>query len=73
MAAVIALRPETDRGQTILNQLEVRYEIWPIQIVADGTRRYQLDGEGADIDGLDQLLSGIDSDWRNHLTNGRAD
>jgi hypothetical protein len=64
MAAVIAFRPETDRGQTILNQLEERYDIWPMQIVADGTRRYQLDGEGADVDGLDPMLTTIDPDWR---------
>jgi hypothetical protein len=76
MTAVIALRPETDRGQTILEQLEVRYEIWPMQIVANGTRRYHLDGEGADVlDGLDPMLISIDRDWRDHLTltNWRAD
>ena len=72
---MIALRPESDRGQTILNELEVRYEIWPMQIVADGTRRYHPDGEGADIDGLDPMLTSIDPDWRVHLTlsNWRAD
>ncbi len=68
MAAVIAFRPETDRGQTILNQLEVQFEIWPMQIVADGTRRYQLDAEDADFDALDPMLTGVDPDWRNHLS-----
>ena len=68
MAAVIALRPETDRGQAALNELEVRYAIWPMQIVADGTRRYHLEGEGADVDGVDAMLISIDPDWGNHLT-----
>jgi hypothetical protein len=54
---VIAMRPETDR----------------VHVAEDGTRRYRIDAEGADIDAFDPKLNEVDPGWRDHLTNWRDD
>jgi hypothetical protein len=68
MAAAITLHPETDRGTEILDELEKRTEVRPVDPVADdGTRRYYLDAQDADVDAFDPTLEKIDPDWRNHI------
>jgi hypothetical protein len=71
MTTVIALRPDDDRGQEILNALEQRTHLGPQQVVDDGTRRYLIDSPDAEVDAFDSTLDAIDPDWRNHLTNWR--
>jgi hypothetical protein len=75
MTVVIALKPnsidEGSRGVAILDALEERFEIEPDHVVADGTRRYAIDDEDADVDVLDPDLDRIDRDWRSHLTTWR--
>ena len=71
MTVVIAFRPETNRGRRILDDLEVRFGLWPMQIVGDGTRRYRTCQGGADVDGFDPLLDQVDGGWRDHLTTWR--
>jgi hypothetical protein len=73
MAAVIALRPDTPRGREILDELEQRLQMQPDHVEQDGTRRYHIDTQDADVDALDPALDSIDPDWRNHLTNWRVD
>jgi hypothetical protein len=68
MAAVIALRPETERGREILDDLENRHDKWPMNVLSDGTRRYQVDAPEADVDAFDPMLDDIDSDWRRHVS-----
>jgi len=70
MVAVIALRPDDDRGGEILDELERRTAPRPEQL-DDGTRRYYLDAPDADVDVFDPMLDKIDRDWRNHVTNWR--
>jgi hypothetical protein len=72
MAAVIALRPETDRGGEILDELEQRTRVQPDQIADDGTRRYNLHGNDVDVNALDPMLDKIDPDWREHIANRRG-
>ncbi len=50
MAAVIALRPKDDRGQEVLDEFEARFNIQPMQVIDDGTRRYHLDAKEAEVD-----------------------
>jgi hypothetical protein len=70
MAAEIALRPNDDRGREILDELEERTEMKPMELVDDdNTRCYYLSAKDADDDGFDPMLDQIDSDWRSHLTN----
>ena len=69
MAAVIALRPKDDRGQEVLDEFEARFNIQPMQVTDDGTRRYHLDAKDAEVDAFDSLLDKVDPDWSNHLTN----
>ncbi len=71
MAAVIALRPETEHGEEILDELERRTEVRPMQVIDDGTRRYYLDSVDADVDAFDSMLFQIDTGWREHITNWR--
>ena len=52
MASVIAFLPRTERGYQILDELELRFEIWPLQMLPDGTRRYQVDDEREMLSGL---------------------
>lgn len=72
MAAVIALRPEDDRGREILDELEKQTEVQPEQVVDDGTRRFYLHGKDVYVSSLDPLLDRIDPDWRDHVTNRRG-
>jgi hypothetical protein len=72
MAAVIALRPDTDRGREILDELEQQTQIRPEKVLGDGTRRYYLDAQDAGIDAFDPMLDKIDPDWRSHLLNWRG-
>jgi hypothetical protein len=74
MAAVIALRPETDRGREILDELEKRTELRPDPgaLAGDGTRRYWLAAEDAEVYVLDPELDKIDPDWRDHVTKWRG-
>lgn len=67
MTVVIAFRPDNDEGHKILDELENRFDLWP-QRLEDGTRRYQLDAESADVDALDPKLDAIDPDWRDHVS-----
>lgn len=69
MTVVIALRPHAKRGQGILDALEERRGMQPMQRLQDGTRRYRL--EDADVAEFDPMLDQIDPDWRNHITNWR--
>ncbi|MEK6273438.1 MAG: hypothetical protein AABM42_12480 [Actinomycetota bacterium] len=71
MATVIALRPDTERGREILDQLEQRIHVRPERVVDDGTRRFLLD-PNADVDAFNSTLDAIDSDWRSHLTDWRS-
>jgi hypothetical protein len=69
MANVIALRPETDRGRGILDEVEARIEMRPIEPVADdGTCRYYLHAVDAGVDALDPVLDKIDRDWHSQVT-----
>ena len=72
MAAVIALRPDTDRGREILDELEQQTQIRPKHVLGDGTRRYYLDARDAGVDAFDRMLDKIDRDWRSHLLNWRG-
>jgi hypothetical protein len=73
MAADIALRPETERGSEILDQLEQVSEIKPTEIIDDGTRRYHLNAEDADTHVFDPMLDKIDENWRDHIENWRGE
>ena len=72
MAAVIALRPEDDRGLEVLDEFEARFNIQPMQVIDDGTRRYHLDVKDAEVDAFDSMLDKVDPDWSHHLTNWRG-
>lgn len=72
MAVVIALCPETERGRQILDELEKQTHMHPMKELENGTRRYHLSAEDADVDAFDPMLNEIDSDWRHHVTNWRA-
>ena len=70
MGAVISLKPKDDRGNEILDELEARTEMEPDKsILEDGTRRYYLLVEAADVEAFDPLLDKIDSSWRDHVEN----
>ncbi len=42
-----------------------------MQVIDDGTRRYQLDAKDAEVDAFDSMLDKIDPSWRHHLTDWR--
>ena len=72
MAAVIALRPDTEQGAEILDEFEARFNIQSMQVIDDGTRRYQLDAKDAEVDAFDSMLNeALDPSWRHHLTDWR--
>ncbi len=73
MAAAIALRPESERGAEILDELEVQFNIQPMQVIDDGTRRYHLDAKDAEVDAFDSMLDKVDPNWSHHLTNWRGE
>jgi hypothetical protein len=68
MAPVIALRPNDEPGRGILDELEKRFEMRPMDVVDDGTRRYQLPRRNGsprprpDVDAFDPI-DNIDPDW----------
>lgn len=69
---IIPLRPETDRGREILDTFEKRFGIDPDHVEpADGTRRYRVDEDDADVDALDGRLDRVAADWRSHVTTWR--
>jgi hypothetical protein len=67
MTVVTAVLPKNDRGRRILNDVEVRFDLWPMRIDRDGIRRYGPDQGGADVDGFDAWLDQVDRGWRDHL------
>ena len=69
MAAEIDLRPDDDRAREILDELEKRTEMKPMEVLDDGSRRYYLSATDAGVDAFDPMLDKIDGDWRDHLTN----
>jgi hypothetical protein len=71
MAAVIALRPDTERGAEILDELEEQTDMRPTEVMEDGTRGYYLDAANEGVDAFDPMLDRIDSDWRDYITTGR--
>ena len=71
VAALIALHPDTEQGAEILDEFEARFNIQSMQVIADGTRRYQLDAKDAEVDAFDSMLDKIDPSWRHHLTDWR--
>jgi hypothetical protein len=73
VTAVIALRPKTDHGGEILDELERQTEVPPMQgELDDGARRYYLGGGEADVDSFDLTLTQIDTNWREHVENWRS-
>ena len=72
MAAVIALRPDTERGAEILDQLEEQTDMRPTEVLHDGTRGYYLDAANTGVDDFDPRLDKIDRDWREHVTKRRS-
>ena len=44
----------------------------PNQHLDDGTRRYLLGDNEADVDSLDLRLYQIDANWREHIENWRS-
>lgn len=74
MTAVIGLRPDDEQGRAILDGLEKRTEMRPMHDeLQDGTRRYYVEAQEADVDVFDSMLEEIDRDWRDHITNWRED
>jgi hypothetical protein len=72
MAAVIALRPGSERGAEILDELEEQTDMRPTEVLPDGTRGYYLDAASAGVDDFDPMLDKIDRDWREHVTKRRS-
>jgi hypothetical protein len=73
LAAVIALRPNDDRGIEIIVELEARTEMNPMEAIDDGIRRYYLSAEDARLDAFDPMLDKIDENWRDHIENWRGE
>jgi hypothetical protein len=71
MTVVIAALADTERGREILDELEEQTDMRAMQVLDDGTRRYQLDAEDASVADLDPMLHRIDPDWRNHMSTWR--
>ena len=69
MAVEITLKPGTDRGREILDDLEGEISMGPTQVLDDGTRVFRLEAEDATVDDLDRELQRIDSEWQDHITN----
>ena len=67
MAAVISLRPETRKGGEILDRLEEETKVKPVEVISDGTRRYYLEANDADVHAFEPMLDKIASDWRDHV------
>ena len=65
--ALIAFRPQDQRGSEILDALEDLADITLRQVLEDGTRRYRLIRRDADIKILDSELDRIDPNWGSHI------
>ena len=53
---------------------EPRWRLWASgPILEDGTRRYYLSAEDADVHAFDPMLDKIDSNWRDHIENWRGE
>jgi hypothetical protein len=72
VGAVISLRPKNDRGREILAMLEERTGESPTHVIDDGTRRYYLIAQEADITDFDPVLDRIAPDWKDHVDNWRG-
>ena len=68
MAGAIRLVPQDERGREIIDQVERKTGEQPTEIQPDGGRLYHLEGGGVGGEGFDEVLSGIDSDWSEHVT-----
>ena len=68
MAAEISLSANDDRGREILDELEKRTEMRPME-VRDKTRRYYLNAADAHVGAFDSMLDKIDPNWRDHVNN----
>ena len=47
-------------AQKLLDEFEARFNIQPMQVTDDGTRRYHLDAKDAEVDAFDSLLDKVD-------------
>jgi hypothetical protein len=69
VAAAVQLIPRDPRAIELLNELELRTGAHPREVrEPSGARTYDLDGARMSMDGLDETLDRIDSDWREHLS-----
>lgn len=68
MAGVIRLVPLDERGRQIIEELEEKARERPTEIQEDGGRLYHVEGTDVSGEELDAMLSGIDSDWQEHVT-----
>lgn len=68
MAAIVELRPLTERGAEILDELEMRTKMQPFEMGEQGARRYHLSSSDAGVDGFDPMLEKIDPSWREHVS-----
>ncbi len=67
MSTEITITPLSDKGQSLMDVLEVKIDQRPYRVDADtGSRTYQLESDSADI-ALEQTLDGIEPNWREHL------
>ncbi|MGI9557025.1 MAG: hypothetical protein ACR2N5_03690 [Solirubrobacterales bacterium] len=69
MPAVVRLLPTTDTGAELLDELERRSGIKPMEgTQKDGSRVYWVDTDDAGIDTFDSMLDAIDPSWQEHLS-----
>ena len=73
MAVVIRLFPRDERGREIIDELEEKTEVRPRHPgssarLSRGGRLYDLPAEDVSVEVFDAMLTGIDSDWREHVT-----
>ena len=69
MPAAVELVPRDRRVIELLDELEELTGAHPREIrEPSGARTYDLDAARMSMDGLDETLDRIDSDWRKHLT-----
>jgi hypothetical protein len=69
LAAAVQFAPRDDRAIELLDELEGRTGAHPFEVSEpSGARTYDLDAARMSMDGLDETLDRIDSDWRKHLS-----
>ena len=69
VAAAVELVPRDRRAIELLDELEELTGARPREIrEPSGARTYDLDAARMSVDGLDETLDRIDSDWREHLS-----